>query len=140
MILEFPKSFAYYCVAARRAGVPEMWVEDAAQDIMVAMWLEKNITATLIHRRAIDASRRYGRYSARGIVREIESLDEAHDVGMEEPRFQSFETRLDLVLGLRSLPTNLLQILERRFTHKPMKRWDWVHLRNARNELYAVMN
>jgi RNA polymerase sigma factor (sigma-70 family) len=56
---------SYYAAAARRAGVPNIWVEDATQDIAVALWQanvtqkERNLWIAIIRNTSIDCSRHY---------------------------------------------------------------------------------
>ena len=60
---------SYYAVAARRAGVPDMWLEDAAQDIALRTWRASNDSVMVVHAAAVDAARKYGRYGRSGYDR-----------------------------------------------------------------------
>lgn len=57
---------AYFTACARSAGVPAFWLEDAAQDIQLALWRRRvreedhGLWLVAVHRAAIDAVRRYG--------------------------------------------------------------------------------
>ena len=51
--------FAYYRKAAQNAGVPEMWLDDATQDIAIRCWRGGD-DLVVIRRAAIDAARHYG--------------------------------------------------------------------------------
>ncbi len=50
----------YYAAAARREGVPELWCDDAAQDIALAVWLAGDGRSIVVYRRAVSAARYYG--------------------------------------------------------------------------------
>lgn len=50
----------YYAATARAMGVPEASIDDAVQDIALAVWLANDDRRAVIKHRAIDAARRYG--------------------------------------------------------------------------------
>lgn len=75
------RRWAAYCEAAsRNLGVPEMFVEDAAQDIIVALWQEGALRRDFVYRRAVEAARRYGRRNRRGVSRETEQIPASYSV------------------------------------------------------------
>lgn len=61
----------YYITAARRAGVPRIWLEDAAQDIAIKVWRagDPPYWRTVARRGAVDAARRYGPVRRTGTAR-----------------------------------------------------------------------
>lgn len=66
---------AYLAVAARRAGVPEMWIDDAISDIWLRCWLANDWRKIVVRRAAVDTVRRYGPYSRYGVSRETVEID-----------------------------------------------------------------
>ena len=52
--------FNYYAKVARSKGVPDMWIEDAVQDMLLHMWLTGDTEEHGIKHRAVDAMRKYG--------------------------------------------------------------------------------
>lgn len=69
----------YYATVARSLGVPDMWVEDAAQDIWLRCWQQDDDSGFKVRAAAIDAARRYGPYSRRGIARIAPTISEPCD-------------------------------------------------------------
>jgi hypothetical protein len=70
-------SRGYYITAARNAGVPEMWVEDAAQDMALQFWRRGGgDNKAAVRYAAIDMARRYG-LSRHGNDRVYAELDDA---------------------------------------------------------------
>lgn len=68
--------YRYYGQAARRAGVPLFWVEDAVQDIALRVWRARTAYwKRVVAYAAVDAARRYGARSRRGVERTPITLD-----------------------------------------------------------------
>ena len=102
--------FAYLVTAARNAGVPEMWVDDAAQDIAIALWREGRSDSKTIRHRAMNASAKYNdrrkRYQAQ-VVAIDESVPgpDAYDLA---------ETMLDIRRAWRTLRPHERFVIVRR--------------------------
>ena len=58
--------FNYYAKVARQKGVPDMWIEDAVQDMLLQMWLTGDTEEKGIKHRAVDAMRKYGPHKQGG--------------------------------------------------------------------------
>lgn len=61
---------AYIAAACRNAGIVEFWLDEAIDDVIAALWIEQvpePMVKVAIHRRAIDAARRYGSHSRNGV-------------------------------------------------------------------------
>lgn len=56
----------HYAALAERQGVPSMWLDDAAQDIAIAVWRAGDARTVITLRAAIDAARQYGPRDRRG--------------------------------------------------------------------------
>lgn len=78
--------FDYYRKVAFYAGVPSMWVDDAAQDIAIRLWLagDPPYWRLVAKRGAIEAARRYGPRTRHGIYREIEPISDVHWTAYDE--------------------------------------------------------
>lgn len=63
-------SDAYLYTVARSVGVPEMFLEDCAQELRIAEWQGR-----VIRTAAIDFVRQFGRHSRKGIVRDYGYID-----------------------------------------------------------------
>jgi hypothetical protein len=126
---------SYYRAVARSVGVPEFWIDDAAQDIALATWRDGKPTDVLaIRRKAIDAARRYGDY-ARGGRRKLAQvpLEAAAQVG-EPPdeRFMLLQTMRTL---FASLTLKQRRALRRRIERLPMSNSDSARATAARRKL-----
>lgn len=60
----------YLATVARNVGVPEMWVEDAIQELRIAEWQQRRLSSA-----AIDFVRRVGPRSRYGTSREYAYID-----------------------------------------------------------------
>ena len=125
----------YYRAVARAMGVPEFWIEDAAQDIALATWRDgKPGDVLAIRREAIDAARRYGAY-ARGGKRKPSHLplEAASQVG--SPPDESFEVMQAVKNVFGSLTPKQRRALRRRIERLPMSNSDSVRASAARKKL-----
>jgi hypothetical protein len=126
---------SYYRAVARSVGVPEFWVEDAAQDIALATWRDgKPDDATAIRREAIDAARRYGPYTRRGNRRPLLlSLDAAAEIG--ETFAESLELKGAMSQAFGAMTHRQRRALRRRLDKLPMTSLDSAHASAARRKL-----
>jgi hypothetical protein len=125
----------YYRAVARAMGVPEFWIEDAAQDIALATWRDgKPGDVLAIRREAIDAARRYGMY-ARGGRRKLAHvpLEAASQLG--EPPDESFEIMQMVKTVFGSLTPKQRRALRRRIERLPMSNSDSARASAARRKL-----
>jgi hypothetical protein len=116
-------------------GVPEFWIEDAAQDIALATWRDgKPGDVLAIRREAIDAARRYGTYS-RGGRRKLAQvpLEAAAQVGA--PPDESFELMQTVKSLFGSLTLKQRRALRRRIERLPMSNSDSARASAARKKL-----
>lgn len=120
---------------ARSVGVPEFWIDDATQDMALALWKDgRPHDTTAVRREAIDAARRYGQYSRRRVVRPaFVPLDEALDV--EAPGQSDIELRDAVSSAFGALTARQLAALRRRLSYLPMSNLDSAHARAARRNL-----
>lgn len=94
----------YLAKALRSAGVPNLWIEDAIQDIRILLWQHPDSDALLVIRSgAIDAARRYGRHSRSGVERDCISLE----ARFGETRVVSGAVGREHVAGSNPLPPQL---------------------------------
>lgn len=57
-------AWGYYAQAARSTGVPEMWIDDAVQDIALKVWQAPDAPwKSVVYYAAVDAARQYGKHS-----------------------------------------------------------------------------
>ena len=104
----------YFRAVARSVGVPEMWEDDAIQDIAFACWRKGNTHPGTIRSAAIDCARRYGP-NARTYARPVTvSLIWATHI----PAPQA-EPLWDLRRALARLTANQRQALKRRINGLP---------------------
>ncbi|MEX2226435.1 MAG: hypothetical protein WEB52_08300 [Dehalococcoidia bacterium] len=125
----------YYRAVARAMGVPEFWIEDAAQDIALATWRDgKPGDVLAIRREAIDAARRYGTF-ARGGKRKLAyvPLEAAAQVG--EAPDESFEIMQTVKMVFGSLTPKQRRALRRRIERLPMSNSDSARASAARRKL-----
>jgi DNA-directed RNA polymerase specialized sigma24 family protein len=124
----------YYRAVARAMGVPEFWIEDAAQDIALATWRDgKPGDVLAIRREAIDAARRYGRHS-RGKAKPTHlPLDAAAKMG--EPPDESYEVMQAMKTVFGSLTPKQRRALRRRIERLPMSNSDSARASAARKKL-----
>jgi len=128
--------FAYYRAAARAAGVPAFWIEDAAQDIAIAAWRDGD-TPTIIGREAIDCARRYGPYTRRGHARPVYvALEAAHGCIADEPWRDDWR---ELVAAVPLLTAKQKRALGRRLRERPMSSLLSQHATAARRRLRAAL-
>lgn len=127
---------AYYRRVARSVGVPEFWVDDAAQEMAVEAWRSGKDGAGLARRRAIDAVRKYGSHTRYGSVRETETLGV-----VSLPVWDSYMglLRLDIRRAARGLTYKQRQALRRRMAGLPMSDTDSTHASAARRRLRALL-
>lgn len=71
----------YLRTAARRAGVTDLWLDDAIQDISIRLWLADPAVPqiTVVRRAAIDAVRRYCGDRRKARKPEMVSIEAARD-------------------------------------------------------------
>jgi DNA-directed RNA polymerase specialized sigma24 family protein len=111
----------YYRAVARAVGVPEFWVDDAAQDIALGAWRDgKERDALAIRRNAIDAARRYGPRSRRGVRPEIVSLDASIEPPSTTGSIDQAEMRQAVEAALPGLTAQERRALRRRIADLPM--------------------
>ena len=87
--------FDYYRRAALNAGVPEMFADDAAQDIALRVWRSGRDDVIIVRRGAVDAARRYGERSRSGKDRKTVALENALHLHSPDS-FHARERLLDL--------------------------------------------
>lgn len=125
----------YYRAVARAMGVPEFWIEDAAQDIALATWRDgKPGDVLAIRREAIDAARRYGTY-ARGGKRKLAYVPLEAAARMGEPPDESFEIIQAVKTVFGSLTPKQRRALKRRIERLPMTNSDSARASAARRKL-----
>ena len=111
----------YYRAVARAVGVPEFWVDDAAQDIAFDTWRDgKERDALAIRRNAIDAARRYGPRARRGLRPEIVPLDAAASTPSTSGQIDHAEMRHAVEAALPDLTPQERRALRRRIAELPM--------------------
>jgi hypothetical protein len=115
-------------------GVPEFWIEDAAQDIALATWRDgKPGDVLAIRREAIDAARRYGKHSRGKAKPTCVPLDAAAQIG--EPPDESFEVMQAMKNVFGSLTPKQRRALRRRIERLPMSNSDSARASAARKKL-----
>ena len=102
---------AYLAVAARRAGVPEMWIDDATQDIALRCWLANDWRKIVVRRAAVDAVRRYGLHNRHGVSRETVEIDNSLPVRSDP--YAAVDRALDVMAAWRRLTPAQQRILVR---------------------------
>jgi hypothetical protein len=125
----------YYRAVARAMGVPDFWIEDAAQDIALATWRDgKPGDVLAIRREAIDAARRYGNYSRSGRRRPAQvPLEAASEMGsLPDHTFELVQT-MKILLG--GLTIKQRRALRRRIERLPMTNSDSARASAARRKL-----
>ena len=82
---EMAKVRKYLEVVATRGGVPEMWIEDCVQEMLIAIWKAPvKMKATVVaHTKAIDFVRQFGLRGRREVDRAHASLEELDEAGVE---------------------------------------------------------
>lgn len=98
-----------YCqTAVRNAGVPDLWLEDATQDVLFGLWRRGVLAGPRPYRvravryEAVDAARRYGLRSRRGANRHTEPLLWAEGIPAPDAMV-AVERRLDAGQAIRRL-------------------------------------
>jgi len=125
----------YYRAVARAMGVPEFWIEDAAQDIALATWRDgKPGDVLAIRREAIDAARRYGTY-ARGGKRKLAYVPLEAAAQLGEPPDESFEVLQTMKTVFGALTPKQRRALKRRIERLPMSNSDSARASAARRRL-----
>jgi hypothetical protein len=125
----------YYRAVARAMGVPEFWIEDAAQDIALNTWRDgKPGDVLAIRREAIDAARRYGTF-ARGGKRKLAQvpLEAASQLG--EPPDERYELMQTMKSIFISLTPKQRRALRRRIERLPMSNSDSARASAARKKV-----
>lgn len=87
-------------------GVPNMWLDDAVQDIAVRVWRSNDDGVTIVRNAAIDAVRKYGPRSRKGVQRVTVPWPEDYDLA-DDPLIlpPPFDPRLaELNRALQRLP------------------------------------
>lgn len=126
---------AYYRAVARAMGVPEFWIEDAAQDIALNTWRDgKPQDVLAIRREAIDAARRYGVYS-RGGKRKPAQLPLEAAATVSEPPDESYELLQTMKSLFISLTPKQRRALRRRIDRLPMSNSDSARATAARKKI-----
>jgi len=126
---------SYYRAVARAVGVPEFWIDDAVQDIVLATWRDGKLDDVLaIRREAIDAARRYGVYSRNGKRRPAHvPLDEARRVGIAPD--ETIEVLHTVQRAVTSLTPKQRRALRKRLERQPMTNSDSARASAARKKL-----
>jgi hypothetical protein len=125
----------YYRAVARAMGVPEFWIEDAAQDIALATWRDgKPGDVLAIRREAIDAARRYGAY-ARGGKRKPSHLPLEAELQVSSPTDECFDFMHAVKYVFLSLTPLQRRALRRRIERLPMSNSDSARASAARKKL-----
>ncbi len=125
----------YLRTVAKSVGVPEFWLEDAAQDIALATWRdERPPDVLMIRREAIDAARRYGTYGRSKRLRPVfVPLNAAETRGY---RFDDTVTTVQSVrVAFANLTTRERLALRRRLASLPMSNSDSARAASARKKL-----
>jgi len=128
---------AYYRRAALNAGVPEFWAEDAAQDMALDAWRDGRDDALSVRRRAVDAARRYGTTSRRGIRKVAVPLAVARCAASDP--FVGLIMRLDLIQALARLSAANRASLERACAGLRMSNAQSARATRARRRLRALL-
>ena len=111
----------YYRAAARAAGVPDFWLDDAAQDIALGAWRDgKECDALAIRRNAIDAARRYGQRTRRGKRPDSVPLDTVAEAPSPTGDIERVDTHHALRAALPALTAHERHALRRRLAELPM--------------------
>lgn len=82
---------------ARGVGVPEMWVEDCAQELSIYAWQHPGSTYSVLRCRAIDFVRVFGPTGRTGINRYTVELE--RNVPVKTDPYQSVESCVDFAAG-----------------------------------------
>jgi hypothetical protein len=110
----------YYRAAARAAGVPDFWLDDAAQDIAFGAWRDgKERDALAIRRKAVDAARKYGPRSRRG-TRPVTISLEAAGAASADDLIEQVDVRHALQAAIPGLTAQERLALRRRLAELPM--------------------
>jgi DNA-directed RNA polymerase specialized sigma24 family protein len=129
----------YYRRVAQSVGVPEFWLDDAVQDIVLDLWRRKRRDSPYAVRlSAIDAARRYGPYGRWGSLRPLHvPLDDAGDV--VSPDHVGSATRHELrdavVRAVRGMTRLEREAFQRRLDRHPMSNADSLRASAARRKL-----
>lgn len=124
----------YYYRAAQRRGVPMDDLEDAVQDIAIKVWQSDAPWRAVVYFAAIDAARRYGPISRRGIERGTVELTEAHAPTRDHSWLPAW---LDCDAALRKLSASQRRIIAKRLAERPMTSGDSSYLHQVRRILRA---
>ena len=116
---------AYLVAAARNAGVPEMWVDDAAQDIAIRIWRGRTRSASLdIRHGARNARDRYGTFRRRTDQRSdtIRPTTVLLPETIETPGdpYAIVDMLIDVRAAIAQLPPRQLEAVRRRCAGLPL--------------------
>jgi hypothetical protein len=138
------KQLTYYRRVARSVGVPEFWLDDAVQDMVLDLWRRKRRDSSYaIRLSAIDAARRYGPYGRWGSTRPLlVSLE--HAFGLVTPdeaeRIRPHEFRNAVLRATRRMTDLERKALERRLSKRPMSNADSLRASAARRKLRSELD
>jgi hypothetical protein len=131
---------AYFRTVARAVGVPDFWLDDAVQDMALAVWRQDRIDDPLaIRRRAIDAARRYGATGKNGRHRpKWVPLDAAAQI--TEWSSHPVETMDALRTWWAALTPRQRAAIRRRLGRRPMTNRDSASASAARRRLRDLLS
>ena len=134
---QYDGRLTYYRRVAADVGVPDLWLDDAAQEMMIRWWRSGWLEGSGIARRAaIDAVRRYGPRTMRGYRHTTEQL---HDRLPARDEYGLVATLIDLRKAMRVLTTRQRQALSRSVAGRPMSAAESSHAYAARRKLRAAL-
>lgn len=101
----------YFATAARRAGVPDNWLDEAVQDIAFRVWRAPDVDWRVVVRRAaIDAAREYGWHTRMGGMRLSPLTIDWPYPGYRHPfahdDYEQVDKAIDMRLAWRKLTAN----------------------------------
>lgn len=127
----------YYRAAARSAGVPTLWLEDAAQDIAIEAWRAGEDTPTIVYRAAVDCARRYGPRTRRGHLKPLfVQLEAAAGLAVDDDWRDAWRV---IVETWPILSPRQRHALRRRVNGRPMSSLQSGHASAARRRLRAAL-
>jgi hypothetical protein len=128
----------YYRRVARSVGVPEFWLDDAVQDMVLDLWRRKRRDSSYaIRLSAIDAARRYGPYGRWGSARPLlVPLEHASDLvtSDEADGIRRDEFRNAVLRAARRMTELERKALGRRLSRRPMSNADSLRASAARRK------
>jgi DNA-directed RNA polymerase specialized sigma24 family protein len=110
---------SYLRSVAYSVGVPEMFLDDCAQEIRIAFWQAGQESKTIARRTAIDFVRDYGRHSRSGYSREYGYI-EGNERLYAKDWTAIVDTFIDTEALFRKLPPSHKRCLSKSLNRQPM--------------------